>query len=151
MALTACVGCDQSTKFAAKSLLHPGEIHSYLGDTVRIVYAENSGAFLGLGASLPSQVRTALFVVIASCLLFGIAFYTIRKTTLGLAELSAAALIIGGGVGNLIDRVLNSGAVVDFLNVGIGSLRTGIFNVADMALMLGVAIYLFSQREPASP
>ena len=71
--LTACVGCDQGTKYAAKSLLQPSAIHSYLGDTVRVVYAENSGAFLGLGASLPREVRTALFMVAVPGLLVGLA------------------------------------------------------------------------------
>ena len=52
------------------------------------------------------------------------------------------ALILAGGVGNLIDRVLNDGRVVDFMNVGIGRLRTGVFNVADMALMAGVGLVL---------
>ena len=150
VALTACVGCDQGAKYTAKSLLQPGEVLSYLGDTVRVVYAENSGAFLGLGASLPSKARTALFVVAVSGLLFGLAFYAIRTRNLSPAELSAVGLIVGGGVGNLIDRVLNNGAVVDFLNIGIGSFRTGIFNVADMVLMLGVGIFLLSQRETAS-
>ncbi len=147
--LTACIGCDQSTKYAARSFLESGEIHSYLGDTVRVVYAENSGAFLGLGASLPKQVRTALFVVLASGFVLGLAIYTIRKSYLALTELSAIALIVGGGVGNLTDRILNNGVVVDFLNIGVGSLRTGIFNVADMILMVGVAVFVFSQGKPA--
>lgn len=147
IALVACVGCDQSTKFAAKSLLGPGEVHSFLGDTFRIVYAENAGAFLGLGSSLPGDIRYALFVVIAAILILGLAVYTLGKRNLTLTELSAVALIVGGGVGNLTDRVLNDGAVVDFLNIGVGSLRTGIFNVADMTLMLGVAVFVLSQRK----
>jgi len=147
VALIACVGCDQSTKFAAKRFLEPGEVHSYLGDTFRIAYAENSGAFLGLGGALPGSIRTALFVVIAAGFIAGLAIYALRKRSLNLAELSAVALMVGGGVGNLIDRVMNDGAVVDFLNVGIGPVRTGIFNVADMALMLGVAVFLLSQRK----
>jgi len=67
------------------------------------------------------------------------------------------ALILAGGVGNLIDRVLNDGRVVDFMNVGIGRVRTGVFNVADMALMAGVGLVLIvgllskeeRHREPA--
>jgi signal peptidase II len=58
----------------------------------------------------------------------------------------AVALIVGGGVSNLIDRLRYGGYVVDFLNVGIGSLRTGIFNVADMAIMLGVVLWAFSDK-----
>ena len=48
------------------------------------------------------------------------------------------ALSVAGGVSNLIDRVAAGGLVMDFLNLGIGRLRTGIFNVADMALTFGV-------------
>ena len=55
--------------------------------------------------------------------------------------LLGVALFVRGGVSNLLDRIIH-GAVVDFMNVGIGPLRTGIFNVADMAIMLGVGIVL---------
>lgn len=60
------------------------------------------------------------------------------------------SLIASGGIGNWIDRLTNDGRVTDFLNVGIGSLRTGIFNVADMALVIGVALYFLgtSSRAP---
>jgi signal peptidase II len=51
--------------------------------------------------------------------------------------------MFSGGMGNFIDRTTNNGAVVDFLNVGVGSLRTGIFNIADVAIMLGVALFLY--------
>jgi signal peptidase II len=59
-------------------------------------------------------------------------------------------LIASGGVGNWIDRLTNDGRVTDFLNLGIGSLRTGIFNVADMVLMAGVALFLLGSRRPAA-
>jgi len=59
---------------------------------------------------------------------------------------ASVALIVGGGVSNLIDRVRYGGYVVDFLNVGIGPLRTGIFNVADMAIMAGVVLWAFSDK-----
>jgi signal peptidase II len=58
----------------------------------------------------------------------------------------SVALIVGGGVSNLIDRLRYGGYVVDFLNVGIGPVRTGIFNVADMAIMVGVVMWAFSDR-----
>lgn len=61
---------------------------------------------------------------------------------------AALALICGGGIGNLIDRVRFDGHVTDFLNLGVGSIRTGIFNVADMALMIGVALFFLAYRRP---
>ena len=54
---------------------------------------------------------------------------------------SSSALIIGGGLGNLIDRILNQGAVIDFMNIGIGPIRTGVFNVADLAILAGIFIF----------
>jgi signal peptidase II len=58
----------------------------------------------------------------------------------------AVALIVGGGVSNLMDRLRYGGYVVDFLNVGVGPLRTGIFNVADMAIMVGVFLWAFGDK-----
>lgn len=52
------------------------------------------------------------------------------------------SLVFAGGVGNLIDRIIHHGSVVDFINIGIGSFRTGIFNIADVAIM-GGSIFLF--------
>jgi lipoprotein signal peptidase len=57
-------------------------------------------------------------------------------------QVVALTLLAASGLGNLIDRVLHDGAVTDFLNIGIGPLRTGIFNVADIAGVLGVVVLL---------
>ena len=55
---------------------------------------------------------------------------------------AAVALLFAGGVGNLIDRVTSGGSVVDFINLGIGPVRTGIFNIADVAITVGVLVLL---------
>jgi signal peptidase II len=60
-----------------------------------------------------------------------------------------AALICSGGIGNLIDRLTHGGYVTDFLNVGIGPLRTGIFNVADFVLLVGLGIIVLSGASSA--
>ena len=54
-------------------------------------------------------------------------------------------MIIGGGAGNLIDRIQYDGVVIDFLNVGVGPVRTGVFNVADVAVIAGVLLYVVTQ------
>jgi signal peptidase II len=134
------IACDQATKSIAETRLHPGERLSFLQDTFRLAYAENTGAFLGLGAALPDVLKVAIMVLVA-VFLVGVAVYIVRSHELGLFEASAMALFVSGGVGNLIDRVW-LGFVRDFMNLGIGSLRTGIFNVADVALMVGAAMLL---------
>src|SRR4051794_24361610 len=61
MLLICCVGCDQIAKNVVRDQMTLGESHSYLNDTVRLTYAENTGAFLSLGDSLPKSVRTVVF------------------------------------------------------------------------------------------
>ena len=140
--LFLCVGCDQGTKYAAKHFLEGRQTLSYLGDFFRLSYTENSGAFLSLGAGLPENIRQAIFVVLVSIFLIGFLFFVIRDKEINILAVSSSALIIGGGLGNLIDRILNQGAVIDFMNIGIGPIRTGVFNVADLAIMAGIFIFV---------
>jgi signal peptidase II len=65
---------------------------------------------------------------------------------LSTARFVALALIAGGGISNLIDRLLYDGRVTDFLNVGIGALRTGIFNLADMVILAGALLLVLRMR-----
>ena len=142
-----CVGCDQVTKYTAKHFLEGERSQSYLGDMFRLGYAENSGAFLSLGSNLPDVVRTLIFTGLAGVFLVFFAVYLLRNQTINRFAMIAGSLIVAGGIGNLIDRVVNNGAVIDFLNVGVGSLRTGIFNVADMSIMAGIFLFLFATHK----
>jgi len=147
--LFVCVGCDQSTKYAAKHFLEGQQTLSYMGDIFRLSYTENSGAFLSLGADLPENIRQIIFVVLVSIFLIGFLLFVIRKKGFNSLAVSSGALIIGGGLSNLIDRIINQGAVIDFMNIGIGSLRTGIFNVADLAILAGMFIFaVFYAKKP---
>jgi signal peptidase II len=112
-----------------------------MGDIFRLTYIENSGAFLGLGAGLPENIRQTIFVVLTSIFLVGFLLFVIRSKKLNSLGVSAGILIISGGLGNLIDRLINDGAVIDFMNIGIGPIRTGIFNVADLAIMAGALTF----------
>lgn len=139
---TSCIGCDQATKLIAKRQLVPGEVFSYAGDTFRLQYAENTGAFLSLGARLPESWRQWIFTILTGVFLLGLLVYLLASKTLTRTAFVCLALVCAGGIGNLIDRIAYDGRVVDFLNVGIGPLRTGIFNVADMAITFGALLLL---------
>jgi signal peptidase II len=146
----ATVGCDQATKQVATRLEgEPG--HEYLGGVVELRYAENPGAFLGLGNQLPDSARLPLLVFLNLGLLVGLGWWAYARPH-GHMVRTAATLIIAGGVGNLLDRVLRDGGrVIDFLIVSAGPLRTGVFNVADMAVMLGVGVLFWTSfRRPAT-
>jgi len=139
----ACVGCDQVTKAIARDHLVLGDEHSFVGDAFRLTLAENPGAFLSIGESLPDHVRSTIFIVGVGLASLGALLAAFFVKGVGYWQVAGLSLIASGGVGNWIDRLTNDGRVTDFLNVGVGGVRTGIFNVADMVLMAGVAIFLF--------
>ncbi len=140
--LLSCVGCDQSTKTYAESSLPKAQAWSFLADTVRLQVAHNEGAFLSLGESAPKSWRIAALRLGVSALLLALFSYVLLIQDARPSFILALTLIFAGGVSNLIDRFTHSGYVVDFINLGIGSLRTGIFNVADIAITLGVLMLL---------
>jgi signal peptidase II len=149
--MVACLGLDQATKYYAFENLQYEPMKSYLGDTFRIHYATNTGAFLGLGNALPENVRFWLFNVFTGIVVSGIFVYLLLASKMKAVETIAFALLVSGGIGNLIDRVMRGGYVVDFMNMGIGKLRTGIFNIADMAIMAGIFLlltYKFFEKDP---
>jgi len=142
--LVTTIGCDQVSKHLADIHLMGGPRHSYLGDTVRLEYAENVGAFLSLGAGWPPGVRSALFLFGTGTIVVACAVAVLRRRRLS-PSVVGLSLVAAGGASNLVDRVLR-GAVVDFLNVGLGPVRTGIFNVADMAILAGLVMILLPHR-----
>lgn len=144
----ACVTVDRVSKRWAEDTLDPSMTQSYLADTFRIQYAENTGAFLGMGQDWDKTTRFLIFSAATSVFLIFVAVTTLRHPKLDRVELIAVSLIIGGGVGNLIDRFARpDGSVIDFMNMGIGGLRTGIFNVADMALTAGLIIWIMPRKK----
>ncbi len=149
--LAACVGCDQTSKALARDHLQGRGTMSFLDDTLRLQYVENPGAFLSLGGSLPHRLRAALFTGGAGAVLGAVLLYAFLATKAGRVQIVALSLICGGGIGNLVDRVRYDAYVTDFLNIGIGPLRTGIFNFADVALMAGIALLTLEQRRTQRP
>ena len=139
------IGTDQGTKWYASEYLPKFEMTSYWSDIIRIGYAENTGAFLGLGSGMSDSAKFWIFVCAVGLILSSLLIYILRTKTQTAYGLSSLMLIFSGGISNFFDRAVNNGAVIDFLNIGIGSLRTGIFNVADMAIMLGVFLLLFAK------
>ncbi len=138
--LVSLVGCDQASKQYAVTHWENQPRQSYLNDVFRIEYAENRGAFLSLFGNLEPAVRYAILVVGNGVLLVALAV-AIHWLPMDRWNFLAWAMVFAGGIGNLIDRI-RINAVIDFLNLGIGPLRTGIFNVADMAITAGFVMLL---------
>ncbi len=140
---------DQWTKHLATEHLKHTPTKSWLSDTFRLQYATNEGAFLSLGANLPPAARYWVLTIGVGLLLFMLCIYALFserlwKTKLDDMQVGAYSLIASGGFSNWVDRARFEGSVVDFMNMGIGSLRTGVFNVADLAIVAGIVL-LFIQ------
>jgi len=137
------VGCDQSTKRIAEKRWNDGTTRVLPGGLLVIRYVENDGAFLGLGAALAKPLRTAVLIVLPAVALAVLGLALLRGRGLEPATLAGWSFLAGGGIGNLIDRVARGGLVRDFLNFGIGNLRTGIMNAADLAIVAGCLLIVF--------
>ena len=132
---------DQATKYLARiSLAHVPPRHFGI---LTLLYTENRGAFLSLGSNFPESVRTAVFDIVVGIGL-AVATVVLLRGKLQRGDDIAVAAIIGGGIGNLIDRLRFEGRVTDFLYLAAGPLHTGIFNVGDMAITFGVIWLLLS-------
>lgn len=135
------VGLDQWSKAFVRANLQA--VHTFAGGLLTVLRAENSGAFLSMGANLPPAVRTLIFSVFVSALLVMFVISIARGTIGGRGSTVAAAAIVGGGIGNLIDRIFRDGRVTDFLYLQAGPLHTGVFNVADIAIT-GAVLWLLA-------
>lgn len=156
--LLALVGCDQATKVYAVKNLKGQPPQSYLADTIRIHYVENPGAFLGMGGQLDPNIKYWVLTVGTALVLVWVLVFVISSRSIDRWTFVALTMIVAGGIGNLIDRFRLGGFVIDFLNVGFGQAvwqRTGIFNVADMAITAGFIMllpYVFKgEPKPAAP
>jgi signal peptidase II len=139
--LLSTASCDQLTKKVAKAELASSEPISLLNDLIRLDYAENPGAFLSVGENLPSPIFLSFSFVFVGAIIWLMLLST-KNRDMNVAVLAGLSLMAGGGIGNLIDRLMNAGAVVDFISVGVGPIRSGIFNLADVAILTGAFVSL---------
>ena len=141
--LIASAGCDRVTKHYALTTLAGMPEQSFLGDTVRLDYHENPGGFLSAGATWRPETRVVVFQVSNGLFLLVALIMAVRYQWSRLAA-TGLLLFVAGGMSNLIDRIA-IGSVIDFMTVGVGSFRTGIFNVADVAILTGVALLVMER------
>ena len=95
---------------------------------------------------LSAHARFITFTIGVAIVLLGMLAWALTTRKITRLQLIGCALIVGGGASNLADRIFADGRVVDFMNLGVGRLRTGIFNVADVAIMIGVAALVLRPR-----
>lgn len=143
LTLGLVIPLDQLTKWLARSYLDQTYLQQVGPLFVRWELAENPGAFLSLGAGWSESLRfwvltVAVFFVLAWALWS--LFWTLEQKK---SESWGLIFLFVGGLGNLIDRAYK-GSVTDFVQVGIGPLQTGIFNIVDMLIMASLFIMLLA-------
>ncbi|TVR59348.1 MAG: signal peptidase II [Spirochaetaceae bacterium] len=155
----AIVVIDQISKaiivFAVEPVYRSGHVIPVIGDFLRIIHARNPGIAFSIGRDLPDPVRTVLFAAIPIVVLILLFVYYWRSDEFSPAQRWAIAGILGGGAGNLIDRVFRPEGVVDFIDVRIyglfGMERWPTFNVADASVVVGgitlvVTLFVMERR-----
>lgn len=142
--LVSSAGCDHAAKQVAERTLSNSAAISLAFDSVRFELVHNPGAFLSLGENLPAALRQVLFVAAVPVMLVLVCGFFLRFGPASPSSLVALGLMAGGGLANWLDRILHAGAVTDFVSLGIGPLRTGIFNLADVFVLAGAGALVLS-------
>ena len=133
---------DQATKLIVLETMPLYQTISIIPGFFNLTHIHNPGGAFGFLSTRTSDIQHLLFLFVSS-LAVGLIFYFYRKTPKEQPWLSTAfALVFGGAIGNLIDRV-RLGKVVDFLDFYIGDLHWPAFNVADSAVSIGMIIFLY--------
>jgi len=141
LALTIVV-VDQLAKLVVTSALDPGQSVDVVGNVIRIVFGQNTGALFGL-----FKDNAVMFGVVSIVVVGLIVAYHARAAPSLYLTLTLGCLL-GGAIGNMIDR-LRLGYVVDFVDAGIGSTRFYTFNVADSAISIAILLLFVAAIRPS--
>lgn len=125
-----------SKRFAVANLSPPHVPHEIIGDFVRFTLAYNPAGAMSLSLGPSSRWW---FTLLAIATLFILAYLYRHSARDDTPQLTALALICGGAVGNLLDRLRSARGVVDFIDIGVGANRFWTFNIADMGVTIGTA------------
>lgn len=144
---------DQFTKLYIASHFKPYEMVPLIHNWLALTYTLNPGAAFSLFATMPAEFRGIFFIVLSAIAIVVLVVLLMRGST-SLSYGIAFASILGGTIGNLIDR-LARGKVIDFIYFHHDSFSYPVFNIADSAITIGVAIIIivsiFDGRSEAPP
>ena len=135
------VGADQVTKLIVEKLIPPYTIAwNFAGDFFRLIHVKNQGVAFSMGSGFPDTLRVILFIIVPLFVLAAVGFYLVRGKDLTNGQRWTLAVIVGGGLGNQLDRIFRPDGVVDFLDFKFYGLfgleRWPTFNVADASLVV---------------
>ena len=133
---------DQLCKFLIRQNIDQYSELKLIGDYFILTNVENSGAFLGMGSGFSPIMKSVFLIILPIIVLISIIVYVYRDKEIDKLSLIGFSIIIGGGIGNIFDRIIY-GSVTDFLFIDLGGIfKTGIFNIADLAVTTGMILIL---------
>ncbi|WP_252723721.1 signal peptidase II [Winogradskyella psychrotolerans] len=140
------IAIDQISKVIVRTTMikgGKGQIN-VIQDYFQLIWVENKGAFLGMGSDMNPTLRLIFLLVLPTLVLAYVIYYILKTKELDRLSLIAFCCIAGGGIANVFDRIV-FGEVTDFFFIDLGGVfKTGIFNVADMSVTIGMVMLLFS-------
>lgn len=137
--LSANVGCDQIAKSIVRQRIEYSQQIRVIDSFVTLTKVENTGAFLSMGDSLPRFFYKLIMIVLPLIVLVYVLYYLLNSNNLSNLLILGMCLIIGGGFGNIYDRIMY-GSVTDFIRFDFGLFHTGIVNIADISVTAGFFI-----------
>lgn len=136
------IGCDQISKNVVRKNIAYQEHIQLINDNFILTKVENKGAMLGFGSELSPILKIIFLQGLPIIILLVLLFRILQKPKMNNWLVFAFACVIGGGIGNLIDRIVH-GQVTDFFHINLGFMKTGIFNMADVSVTMGVLMILY--------
>jgi signal peptidase II len=140
------IAIDQISKAIVRSNMIEGargEI-DLIKDYFQLIWVENKGAFLGMGSDMNPTLKLIFLLILPTIVLSYVIYYIVKTKELDRTSLIAFCCIVGGGIANVFDRIVY-GQVTDFFFIKItDTIKTGIFNVADLSVTTGMILLLFS-------
>lgn len=145
------IALDQFSKYWVRVNVPKHTTSEIFGDYFTLHNVENAGAFLGMGSDFNPVLKIILLNVLPVVVLTLVLIHVFRDKTLDRLSIIGFCCIIGGGIANIYDRILY-GSVTDFWHIDLGGVfKTGIFNIADMSVMLGMGLLIaanFKKKKP---
>lgn len=140
---------DQATKLVVSKTVRPWSVGaSFYGDAIRIVRVYNEGGLFSLGSTLPDPLRFTLFFALPLAFLAAFIAYSLKTDRFTRYQRWCLSGVAGGGLGNCMDRLIRGEGVLDFVDIRVYGLfgleRWPVFNVADIAIVLSLALLLLS-------
>lgn len=138
------IALDQISKFVVRAKMDYREEIEIIGEYFRLIYVENTGAFLGMGSDMNPTLKLIFLLILPALVLGYVVYYLFTNKDIDQLTLIGFSCIVGGGIANVFDRIVY-GSVTDFFFIKITEvIKTGIFNFADLSVTTGMILLLIS-------